>query len=31
MRARRFALFAVAGALLGGAAVWALLPPPAPE
>lgn len=31
MRARRFALIAVAVALLGGALVWAFLPPPAPE
>lgn len=31
MRARRFALIAVACALLGGALVWAFLPPPAPE
>jgi hypothetical protein len=31
MRARRFAQIAVACALLGGALVWVLLPPPAPE
>lgn len=31
MRARRFALTAVALALAGAALVWALLPPPAPE